>query len=138
MTEPPEPANSPPFRQMAMFYGVGIASAIVHYGTLIGLVELAGWRPVPATLVGYVTGGVTSYLLNRWLTYETQRSHAEAGWRFAIVAGIGFLLTWGLMHVLTEILPYKRWYLLMQILTTHLVMIWSFAAHKYFSFGERH
>ena len=50
--------GTPPFRQMAIFYGVGIAAAIVHYGTMIGLVELAGWRPVAATLVGYVTGGM--------------------------------------------------------------------------------
>ena len=36
------------------------------------------------------------------------------------------------MYFFTELMPFARWYLLMQILTTHLVMIWSFAAHKYF------
>lgn len=133
----PVPGGAPPFRQIAMFYGVGIAAAVVHYGTLVGLVELAGWRPVPATLLGYVTGGVTSYILNRWLTYDTRRSHAQAGWRFALVAGVGFLLTWALMYFFTEVLSFRRYYLLMQILTTHAVMIWSFAAHKFFTFGEK-
>lgn len=138
MTAPaPAPGSQPPVRQMAMFGGVGIAAAIVHYGALYGLVELAGWRPVPATLVGYVAGGIASYALNRWLTYDTQRSHAEAGWRFALVAGIGFLMTWGLMYLFTEILPFRSAYLLIQIVTTGLVMVWSFLAHKFFTFGER-
>ncbi|MGL4811160.1 MAG: GtrA family protein [Beijerinckiaceae bacterium] len=136
MTDPAPDANRLPIRQMALFYGVGIAAAVVHYGTMIGLVEWAGWRPVQATLAGYVTGGITSYALNRWLTYATQRSHAEAGWRFALVAGVGFLLTWGLMYFFTEIMPLRRYYILMQILTTQLVMVWSFAAHKFFTFGE--
>ena len=38
----PAPGGAPPFRQIAMFYGVGIAAAIVHYGTMIGLVETGG------------------------------------------------------------------------------------------------
>lgn len=120
--------------QFTAFFGVGVAAAIVHYGALIAGVEAFGLRAVPATLAGYVLGGVVSYVLNRRHTYRSERPHEEAGWRFAVVAGIGFVLTYGLMSLLVE-----RWglpYLPAQLATTGLVLIWSFFAHKYWSFGR--
>jgi putative flippase GtrA len=122
-------------RQVSAFVGVGVIAAVVHYGLLVGLVELAGWRAVPATLLGYVGGGVVSYWLNRRHTYRSERPHDEAGWRFAVVAAVGFGLTYVAMHVLVE-----RWalpYLPAQIMTTGIVLFWSFLAHKVWTFGDR-
>lgn len=119
-------------RQIAAFAGVGVVAAVVHYGLLIGLVEAGGWRAVPATLVGYVGGGIVSYALNRRHTYRSDRPHEEAGWRFAIVAAVGFGLTYGAMHALVERLGLP--YLPAQIATTLVVLVWSFLAHKYWSF----
>jgi putative flippase GtrA len=120
--------------EVAAFVGVGAAAAVVHYGLLVLLVELAGWRPVPATLVGYVGGGLVSYWLNRSHTYRSDRPHAEAGWRFAAVAATGFGLTYLAMHLLVErlLLPY----LPAQIVTTGLVLVWSYLAHKLWTFGR--
>ena len=122
-------------RQILAFTGVGFVAAVVHYGLLIGLVEIGGWRAVPATLVGYVGGGIVSYGLNRRHTYQSDRPHEEAGWRFAAVAAVGFGLTYGAMHLLVERLQAP--YLPAQIATTLVVLVWSFLAHKYWSFGER-
>ena len=47
--------------QLSKYALVGVAASLAHYSMLIGLVELGAWRPVPATLVGYVVGGVVSY-----------------------------------------------------------------------------
>lgn len=121
-------------RQFAAFSGVGVVAALVHYGLLVGLVEGAGVAPVPATLGGYVAGGIVSYLLNRRLTYASERPHAEAGWRFALVAGVGFLLTWGLMHVFTVRMELP--YLPMQVITTGIVLFWSFLANRVWTFRE--
>lgn len=120
--------------QFSAFFGVGIVAAVVHYGVLIGLVESRSATAVEGALAGYVAGGIVSYLLNRRLTYDSDRPHAEATWRFAAVAGVGFFLTWGLMHWLAE-----RWglpYLPAQIATTGVVLFWSFLAHKFWTFGE--
>jgi putative flippase GtrA len=121
-------------RQIAAFAGVGVAAAIVHYGLLIALVELFAWRPTPATLIGYIGGGIVSYVLNRRLTYRSDRPHEEATWRFAVVAGVGFALTYGLMEAL------HGWaglpYVLAQVMITGLVLVWSFFAHKFWSFGS--
>ena len=120
-------------RQFAAFFGVGIAAAIVHYGLLIALVEGIAAEPVPATLVGYVAGGLVSYALNRRHTYDSTRPHREATWRFALVALVGFLLTWGFMHAFTEWLGAP--YLPAQLVTTGIVMLWSFLAHKAWTFA---
>jgi len=120
-------------RQFLAFFGVGLVAAIAHYSVLVGGVEGFGVAPVPATLAGYVLGGIVSYILNRRHTYRSDRPHEEAGWRFAVVAAVGFGLTYLFMSLFVN-----RWtlpYFPAQILTTGIVLVWSFFAHKYWSFS---
>ena len=119
-------------RQYGAFLLVGIAAAIAHYGTLVALVEGSGIEPVRATLAGYLAGGVVSYAGNRRHTYESDRPHAEAAWRFAVVAAVGFGLTWACMAAGVRGLGLP--YLPAQIATTGLVLVWSFVAHKLWTF----
>ena len=120
-------------RQFAAFFGVGVAAAVVHYGLLVVLVEGGSVHPVPATLAGYVAGGLVSYGLNRRHTYRSRRPHREATWRFAVVALVGFMLTWLFMHVFTVWLGAP--YIPAQLVTTGIVMLWSFLAHKAWTFA---
>lgn len=121
-------------RQFGAFLAVGIAAAVVHFGLLIGMVEGLRADPVPATLGGYVAGGVISYGLNRRLTYRSDRPHAQATWRFTLVALVGFLLTWAFMHAFTRSLGVP--YVPAQVATTGVVLFWSFAANKAWTFGK--
>jgi putative flippase GtrA len=121
-------------RQLFSYGSTGLAAAVAHYGTLFALVELAGWRPVPATLVGFVAGGLVSYWLNRRFTFEATRSHAQAGWRFAVIAAAGFLATWALMSLFVERLALP--YLPAQLVTTLIVMALTFTGHKLWSFRD--
>lgn len=120
-------------QQARVFAGVGLLAAIGHYGTLIGLVEAASVHPVPATLAGYLVGGVVSYGLNRTLTFQSDRPHHEAGWRFALVAAVGFVLTGLLMHGFVDRLGLP--YLPAQLVTTGVVLVWSFLANKLWTFA---
>jgi putative flippase GtrA len=120
-------------RQITAFFGAGLAAASAHYGLLILLVERGGIHPVPATLAGYVAGGLVSYALNRKHTYRSDRPHREATWRFALVAFVGFLLTWFLMQAFTVWMAGP--YLPAQVITTGVVMVWSFMAHKKWTFA---
>lgn len=122
-------------RQFTAFFGVGIIAAVVHYGLLYLMVEAFFYDPVSASLAGYVVGGVVSYVLNRIFTYEAQRGHLAAGWRFGVVAAIGFVLTWLLMGLFHARLGW--YYLIAQLATTGIVLVWSFLAHKFWSFGEK-
>lgn len=119
-------------RQLATYASVGVAATAVHYAILVGLVEGAAWAPVPATLCGYVAGGVVAYLLNRRHTFASDRPHEEAGWRFGLVAFVGFCLTYLLMSLFVE-----RWgapYLAAQVVTTILAMFVTFALNKAWTF----
>ena len=123
------------FRQLVAYVVAGGLTAVAHYGVLIGLVELGHVDPVPATLAGFIVGAVVSYTLNRWMTFDATRGHVEAGWRFAVIAAGGFVLTGILMHLFVSRagLPY----LPMQIVTTGVVMVFSCLGHKFFSFADR-
>ena len=121
-------------RQFAAFSGVGLVAAVVHYALLIALVEMARWGPVAATLLGYVAGGIVSYALNRRLTYGSDRPHAEATWRFAVVAFVGFLLTGLLMAAFTTALGAP--YIPAQLVTTGIVLFWSFVANRLWTFAR--
>ncbi len=122
-------------RQIVAYVFAGGVTAVAHYAVLVGLVELARVDPVPATLAGFALGAVVSYTLNRWLTFDASHSHAQATWRFALIALGGFLLTGILMHLFVTLagLPY----LPMQVVTTLIVMVFSFLGHKFFSFADK-
>jgi putative flippase GtrA len=120
-------------RQLATYASVGVGATLAHYAVLIVLVEGAGWRAVPATLCGYVVGGVVAYLLNRRHTFASDRPHTEATWRFALVAFAGFCVTYVLMSLFVD-----RWgapYLPAQVVTTVLAMFVTFALNRRWTFG---
>ena len=121
-------------RQITFFVGVGLMATAVHYVVLISAVQLFHASPVPSALLGYCCGGFVSYNLNRRHTFASDRPHGEAVWRFAIVAGVGFLLTFLFMGLLVD-----RWhqpYLLAQVATTGCVMFWTFAANRFWTFAS--
>ena len=122
-------------RQFLWFLVAGGAATVVHYGVLVALVESGATGPVAGALAGYLCGGVVSYALNRRLAFRSERRHREAIWRFAVVAGVGFGLTGLAMAAFTARLGWP--YLPSQVLTTGLVMFWSFAAHRLWTFGTR-
>ena len=121
------------FRQLATYVSVGFVATLAHYAVLLALVEGFGWRPVPATLHGFVVGGVVSYLLNRRHTFDSDRSHMEAGWRFALVAFAGFCATYLVMRLFVD--GWGAPYLPSQIATTLMVMFMSFLVNKTWTFG---
>lgn len=119
-------------RQVRSFVGVGLLCTGLHYCVLVTMVQAFRVPPVPSTLCGFWIGGLLSYLLNRRHTFGSERPHEQAAWRFALVAGVAFCLTWLLMQVFVE-----RWhapYLPAQVVTTGIVMFWTFAANRLWTF----
>lgn len=122
-------------RQVSMFFGVGVISVVADYLTFYVLLNLLDIDEVPAALGGYAVGGVVNYLLNRSHTFDTERSHLEAGWRFMAVMAVGFTLTGLFMHVFVERLDLHPW--LSRVMTTGLVFCWNFVAHRAWSFAAK-
>lgn len=122
-------------RQFVAFFGVGLVAAVAHYGVLAVLVEAFAVRASLAALAGFVVGGVVSYVLNRRWTFDSDREHGAAIPRFAAVAAVAFGLTGLLMELLSV-----RWglhWLPAQVITTGVVLVWTFLAHRFWTFGRR-
>ena len=145
MTDGPERNRSQPLalaisaaetaRQFALFAVVGCAAAAGHYGTLIGLAELGGVAPVPASAAGFVVGAIISYVLNYRFVFRSEAEHLPTATRFVTVAVIGLVLNSLIMALLT------RWaalhYLVAQLAATGTVMLWSYGANRVWTFERR-
>lgn len=119
-------------RQFVRFFGVGCVSAVGHYGLLILLVQAAGVAAVPASAAGALLGAWINYSLNYRFTFRSNKGHLESVPKFAMVAVIGLLLNTLFMWVGVDHLGMH--YLFAQIVTTALVMVWSFAANRFWTF----
>lgn len=119
-------------REFIKFTGVGFVSAIGHYGMLIALVQFATVPPVPASAAGALLGAWINYSLNYRYTFRSNRQHRESALRFAVIAAIGLALNTLSMWVGVEFIGAH--YLLSQIVTTGLVLIWSFAGNRLWTF----
>lgn len=120
------------FRQFINFTGVGFVSAIGHYGLLIALVQLAGVAAVPASAAGALLGAWINYTLNYHFTFRSSKRHREAVLKFAAVATVGLVLNTLFMWVGVDLIGAH--YLLAQVVTTGLVLIWSFAGNRFWTF----
>ena len=119
-------------RQFASFVGVGFASAIGHYGLLISLVQGFGVEPVRASVAGALLGACINYALNYRYTFRSNKRHRESVIKFAIVATVGLALNTLFMWLGVHLLAVH--YLLSQVLTTGLVLFWSFGANRFWTF----
>lgn len=99
---------------------------------LIGLVDgLAVAAPV-AAVAGSVAGALLSYVMNRRHTFRSAGPHRRAGSRFALVAAVAASLTYLFMSLFVTVLGAP--YIPAQIVTTGLVALWTFLAHKLWTF----
>ena len=121
-------------RQFGRFIGVGMASAIGHYGLLIALVQGLGVEPVRASAAGALLGAWINYALNYRYTFRSRKRHRESLSKFALVAVVGLALNTAFMWLGVERLQVH--YLISQLATTALVMLWSFGANRCWTFED--
>ncbi|MGC3994124.1 MAG: GtrA family protein [Propionicimonas sp.] len=85
--------------QLVRFVVTGGLSAVVDFGLLVVLMNLAGLEHTPAKALSFVAGTTTAYLINRRWTFQADPSKR----RFAAVVllyGLTFVLQVGLFAVL--------------------------------------
>ena len=116
------------------FAAVGALGTAAHYALLLVLVEGAGVDPVAGSVAGFLLGALVNYTLNRTLVFRSDRAHAEALPRFLAVAGVG--LGWNalLMYILVDFAGVH--YLLAQILTTAILLVWHYLGNALWTFRK--
>lgn len=121
-------------RQFGRFAVVGGLATAIHYVVLIILVQWAQSDVVFASSVGFLISAVFNYLLNRRITFRSQKSHLEALPRFFVVAFLGLLINAGLIWVFHD--AAQLHYLAAQILATAGTLFWNFTANRIWTFGS--
>jgi putative flippase GtrA len=118
--------------QICSFAAVGGTAAVADYSLMILLREIFRLNPVPAAMSGYALGSLISYVLNRIFTFDSDRSHVDAGWRFITVNVIGFLATGFLMNIFANMLAIP--YLIARIQTNLILFVFDFTCHRLWTF----
>ncbi len=119
------------FILFTMLGGVGTAG---HYLTLVLLVQFVGLAAVWATTAGFMVGAVINYFLNYHLTFRSDKAHSETMLKFFIVALVGAGLNMIVMFFGVNVLA--LFYLLVQVAASFVVLLWTFAANKLWTFSE--
>lgn len=114
------------------FAAVGVIATAIQYALLILLVRGFGMAPTPASSIGFVLSAFANYFLNYRFTFRSDRPHAPAMAKFALLAGAGLLLNAAIMHVLVVS---GIDYLLAQVCATAVVLCWNFIGNSLWTFG---
>ena len=117
------------------FAAVGAVGTVAHYALLLVLVEGLGARPLVGATAGFVLGAIVNYTLSRMLVFDSDRSHVEALPRFFAVAAVGLGWTALLMMLFVDALGLH--YLLAQLITTALLLLWHYAGNALWTFRRR-
>ena len=88
-------------KSVPKFLLVGVLNTLVGAGTMFALFNLAGWPYWAATASNYLAGGVLSYFLNKYFTFQNkERSWAQVG-KFALTVAVCWLIAYGIARPLT-------------------------------------
>ena len=129
------------FVKFIKFCGVGVIATLCHYIVGFVLFEFGNIEAHWSAFWGAVIGAIVSYFLNRSITFQSDQSHTETTWRFAIVASGGAFFTWVFMKFLTSFFQTlvgsnQLGYLIAQGVTTILVLLWTFPVNLLWTFAE--
>ena len=108
-------------------------AAVVDFGLLFFLVELAGWHPIPGAVVGYLTGGVLQYILCSYWVFPGAPRNATTGFvAFTVLSLVGLVITWATMAALHDWAHVH--YSMAKVVALGLAFSWNFLSRKFFLF----
>jgi putative flippase GtrA len=128
---------SPPrsvIERLLRFGVTGALATLVHFLTLILLVEIGRVSPVWSTAFGSAAGALVNYVLNRRYTFNSRKPHLDAGPKFLTIAVGTGLLNAMLVYIGTDLLGLH--YLLVQCVATLIVFLANFLLNSVWTFRE--
>jgi putative flippase GtrA len=117
--------------QFLKFAAGGAVGTACHYATLVLWVEVLGGAVVPGAFVGFCIGALVNYLIARRFVFRSERPHAAALPRFALVAASGAAINTGIVALLNGAGVH---YLAAQVVATVVVLGWNFVLNRSWTF----
>jgi putative flippase GtrA len=87
-----------------------------------------------ANVAGYLTGMISSFLLNKTWTFGTRHTSMTQVWRFVAVSAFGLTCSTLALFIFVDLL--EKPYLPTWFVTTSAIMILNFLGTKYWAFSE--
>jgi len=117
--------------QFLKFAAGGAVGTACHYATLVLWVEVFGGAVVPGAFAGFCIGALVNYLIARRFVFRSERPHAAALPRFALVAASGAAINTGIVALLNGAGVH---YLAAQVVATVVVLGWNFVVNRNWTF----
>jgi putative flippase GtrA len=117
--------------QFLKFAAGGAVGTACHYATLVLWVEVLGGAVVPSAFAGFCIGALVNYLIARRFVFRSERPHAAALPRFALVAASGAAINTGIVALLNGAGVH---YLAAQVVATVVVLGWNFVLNRSWTF----
>ena len=118
--------------QFLKFGVVGVIATGIDFGVMIFLTEVFGVDPVISSGISFCTSTVFNYLASMRFVFRHREdlSKRREFIIFVVLSLIGLglnqLVMWGGTAVLGE-----RWYVLVKVVATGIVMLWNFFSRKH-------
>ena len=78
------------------FLAVGVVNTLVGCGTMFLLYNLAHCSYWVSSAANYVVGGIVSFFLNKYFTFQNKTWEWSQVWKFAVNVTVCYLLGYGL------------------------------------------
>ncbi|WP_160108874.1 GtrA family protein [Pseudomonas izuensis] len=119
-------------KQLIKFIFVGVLNTLLGYAIIFSCMYLLGATAVVSNVIGYATGLVLSYVLNRKITFQsTSKSRSEI-FRFLLVFLVAYFSNLGVLLMLIRIGSVHEG--LAQVLAGIVYVFVSFFLNKYYVF----
>ncbi len=126
--------SSEVIQQLVKYFIIGGLAAITNLFIFYVLAYLANIYYLVSAAIGFVSGAVVNYTLNKKYTFKnTYRNKAKQFTVFLIVASTSLVWNEVLIYFFVEYLALAK--MIAAILSVGIVFFWSFAMHKIITFG---
>lgn len=126
-----EPVQSTLLQVPRALVASGLAAGL-DCATLLFLVEMMGWNPIPAAVVGYLLGGVLQYVLCSVWVFPGAPQNAATGFvAFTVLSLVGLGITWLTLALFGQ---FQVHYSLAKGVALGLAFAWNFLSRKFLLF----
>lgn len=116
------------------FLLVGGSATVLQFGLLLIFVEGNLLEKNLAAVISYLLSSIYNYFISYTFTFASTSKHSKTLPKFMFVSLSSLLINSGLFWFFSTYL--QIYYLVAQIISTLLVLIWNFYMHNYWSFKK--
>jgi len=121
-------------KKIVKFLVVGSSGAVIDFGILALLVELAGWQPLIANLISFSVAMISNFWLNKlWTWRDGSAEYKKQFVKFTITSVVGLAIN-SLFLWLSLLVGLH--YLIAKIIASIVVAVWNFGINNYWTFSQ--